>query len=86
MTRILVPLMVVIVDLCQSCETFTFSLLLRKREGERERKLMSFSVRARACAAESLTIAARLGLQASYREPKLMVQCEFYRSTLENSN
>lgn len=47
---------------------------------------MIFSVRARSWAAESLTIAARLGIQASYREPMLMVQCEFYWSTLENSN
>lgn len=88
MTRILVPLMVVIVDLCQSCEIFTFFSSFKKesREKEVERKLMIFSVRARSCAAESLTIAARLGLQASYREPMLMVQCEFYWSTPENSN
>lgn len=35
---------------------------------ERERRLMSVSVCARSCAAESLTIAARLVLQTSYSE------------------
>lgn len=32
MTRILVPLMLAIVDLCQSCDSFTFFFSLKEKE------------------------------------------------------